>query len=141
MKQLTIEAATENIETVTSFVIKELESYNCPLKAQTQIAVAIDELFGNIAQYAYTPEIGDATVQLDVEENPLSVIITFIDNGVPFNPLEKKDPNIHESVGKRKIGGLGIYIVKKTMTMVDYEYKDGQNILTVKKNFEETPKK
>lgn len=136
MKQLTIEAATENIEKVTDFVLAELDKRGCPMKAQTQIAIVIDELFGNIARYAYTPDIGDATVQLEIEEEPLSVIITFIDNGVPFNPLEQKNPDVTASAEERGIGGLGIYLVKKTMNLVEYEYRDGQNVLTVKKNFE-----
>ena len=134
MKELTIEAAVENIEVVTDFVSYELEQLDCPLKASTQIMIAIDEIFGNIARYAYSPDIGKATVQLNVEKDPLSVIIVFIDNGKPFNPLEQADPDIHASVQERKQGGLGIFLVKKTMNMVEYEYKDGKNILTIKKN-------
>lgn len=134
MKQLTVEAAVENIETVTAFVAEELEKLNCPMKAETQITIAIDELFGNIARYAYFPEIGQATVRFDVENNPLAVIITFIDNGIPFNPLDRAEPDTHASAEDRQIGGLGIYLVKKTMNLVEYEYKDGQNILKIKKN-------
>ena len=133
MKELTIEAAVENIEVVTDFINRELEDLNCPVKAQTQIAIAIDELFGNIARYAYTPDIGKATVRFAVDENPLSVIITFIDHGVPFNPLEQAQPDIHASAEDRPIGGLGIFLVKKSMNMVEYAYKNGQNILTIKK--------
>ena len=138
-KELTIEAATDNIETVTDFVLSELEKHNCPPKAQTQIAIVIDELFGNIARYAYTPDMGDATVQLEIEDDPLSVIITFIDNGKPFNPLEHKSPDVTAPAEERGIGGLGIYLVKKTMNMVEYEYKDGQNVLTVKKDIGAKP--
>ena len=133
MKELTIEAAVENIEVVTDFINRELEDLNCPVKAQTQIAIAIDELFGNIARYAYKPDIGKATVRFAVDENPLSVIITFIDHGVPFNPLEQAQPDIHASTEDRPIGGLGIFLVKKSMNMVEYAYKNGQNILTIKK--------
>ena len=133
MKELTIEAAVENIEVVTDFINRELEDLNCPVKAQTQIAIAIDELFGNIARYAYTPDIGKATVRFAVDENPLSVIITFIDHGVPFNPLEQAQPDIHATAEERPIGGLGIFLVKKSMNMVEYAYKNGQNILTIKK--------
>ena len=107
---------------------------NCPAKASTQIMIAIDEIFGNIARYAYTPDIGKATVRLSVEKDPLSVIIVFIDHGKPFNPLEHADPNVHATVQERKVGGLGIFLVKKTMNMVEYDYKDGKNILTIKKN-------
>ena len=136
MKELTVDAAVENIEVVTDFINEELEALNCPMKAQTQIAIAIDELFGNIARYAYTPDIGKATVRFSVEEDPLAVIITFIDNGVPFNPLAQSNPDITSPAEDRPIGGLGIFLVKKTMNMVDYDYKDGQNILMIKKNIE-----
>ncbi len=138
MKELTVEAAVENIEVVTDFVNGELEKLDCPLKAQTQIDIAIDELFGNIARYAYTPDIGKATVQFAVEENPLEVTITFIDNGVPFNPLESPNPDVHLSAEERPTGGLGIFLVKKSMNLVEYKYENGQNILRIKKNIGNT---
>ena len=134
VKELTVEAAIENIEKVTEFINAELEALGCSFKAETQIDVAIDELFGNIARYAYNPETGKATVRLEVEEEPLSVIITFIDNGRPFNPLEKSDPDITLSAEEREIGGLGIFLVKKTMDLIEYDYRDGQNILKIKKS-------
>ena len=134
MKELTIAATVENIETVTTFVNEQLESYDCPMKAQMQIDIAIDELFGNIAHYAYNPEIGQVTVRVEVVEDPLSVVITFIDNGVPYDPLAKADPDTTLSAEERDIGGLGIYMVKKSMDEIAYEYKDGQNILKIKKN-------
>ncbi len=134
MKELTVEAAVENIEVVTDFVNEELEKLDCPLKARRQIDVAIDELFGNIARYAYSPDVGKATVRFSVEEDPLEVTITFIDNGIPFNPLEKSNPDTHLSAEERPIGGLGIFLVKKSMDLVEYEYKNGQNILKIKKN-------
>lgn len=137
MKELTIEAAVENIEVVTDFITAELEKLGCPMKAQTQISIAIDELFGNIANYAYSPDVGKATVRFEVEEEPLAVIITFIDNGKPFNPLEQKEPDTTLSAQERKVGGLGIFLVKKTMNLVEYEYKNGQNVLKIKKNIKE----
>ena len=133
MKELNIAATVENIEVVTDFVNEQLEALDCPMKAQMQIDIAIDELFGNIAHYAYNPEVGDATVRVEVVENPLSVIITFIDNGVPYDPLKKDDPDTTLSAEERAIGGLGIFMVKKTMDDITYEYKDGQNILKIKK--------
>ena len=134
MKELTVTATVENIEVVTDFVNEQLEALDCPMKAQMQIDIAIDELFGNIAYYAYNPEVGDATVRVEVVENPLSVVITFIDKGVPYDPLAKADPDTTLSVEEREIGGLGIYMVKKSMDDIAYEYKDGQNILTIKKS-------
>lgn len=134
MKELTLDAKVENIEKVTAFVDEQMESLRCPVKAQMQIDIAIDELFGNIAHYAYHPEIGPVTVRVEIQETPPSVVITFIDNGVPYNPLAKEDPDISLSAKERQIGGLGIYMVKKSMDDITYEYKDGQNILRIKKN-------
>ena len=133
MKELTIAAKVENIEVVTNFVNEQLEALDCPMKAQMQIDIAIDELFGNIAHYAYNPEIGQATVRVEVTQDPLAVVITFIDKGVPYDPLAKADPNITLSAEEREIGGLGIFMVKKTMDDITYEYKNGQNILKIKK--------
>ena len=133
MKELTIAAKIENSEVVTNFVNEQLEALDCSMKAQMQIDIAIDELFGNIAHYAYNPEIGQATVRVEVIEDPLAVTITFIDNGVPYDPLAKADPDTTLSAEDREMGGLGIYMVKKSMDDITYEYKDGQNILTIKK--------
>ncbi|TGY97477.1 ATP-binding protein [Petralouisia muris] len=133
MKELTIDATIENIGKVTAFVDEQLEQLNCPLKAQMQIDIAIDELFGNIAHYAYNPETGPATVRVDVLQEPLSVVVTFIDNGIAYDPLAREDPNVALTAQEREIGGLGIYIVKKSMDEISYEYKDGQNILRIKK--------
>ena len=134
MKELTIAATIENISTVTEFVNEQLETLDCPMKAQMQIDIAIDELFGNIVHYAYSPDIGDASVRVEVVEDPLAVVITFIDKGVPYDPLAKADPNTTLSAEEREIGGLGIFMVKKSMDDITYEYKDGQNILKIKKN-------
>ena len=135
LKEITLEATVANIDVVTDFVNEELEALDCPMKPQMQIDVAIDELFGNIARYAYDPKIGSATVRIEVQEEPLAVIITFIDNGRPFDPLsEIEDPDITLSAEERQIGGLGVFLVKKTMDAVSYEYKDGKNILTIMKN-------
>ncbi len=133
MKELTIQATVENIDAVTEFVEEQLEALGCSLKIRAQIDIAIDELFGNIAQYAYHPGVGPATVRVELTEDPLAVVLTFIDHGVPYDPLAKEDPNISLSAEERGIGGLGIYMVKKTMDGVDYEYKDGQNILRITK--------
>ncbi len=134
MKELSLDAVVENIGIVTDFVNEQLEQYNCPTKAQIQIDIAIDELFGNIAHYAYNPETGEATVRVEVLEDPLSVVITFIDNGTPYDPLSAEDPDITLPAEERQIGGLGIYMVKKSMDEIAYEYKDGQNILRIKKH-------
>ena len=133
MKELTIAATVENIEIVTDFVNEQLKALDCPMKFQMQIDIAIDELFGNIAHYAYHPEVGNATVRVEVTEEPLAVIVTFIDRGVPYDPLKAEEPDITLSAEERQTGGLGIYMVRKSMDEINYEYRDGKNILSIKK--------
>ena len=133
MRELTLEATIENVETVTQFVEEQLEEVECSAKARMQINLAIDELFSNIANYAYNPETGPATVRVEVTKEPLEVLITFIDEGVAYDPLAKDDPDITLSAEERKIGGLGIFLVKKSMDEVNYEYENGRNILSIRK--------
>jgi anti-sigma regulatory factor (Ser/Thr protein kinase) len=133
MRELTLEATIENVETVTRFVEEQLEEVECSAKARMQINLAIDELFSNIANYAYNPETGPATVRVEVTKEPLEVLITFIDEGVAYDPLAKDDPDITLSAEERKIGGLGIFLVKKSMDEVNYEYENGRNILSIRK--------
>ncbi len=133
MKEITLEARLENIPKVTAFVDTELEALDCPLKAQMQIDVAIDEIFSNIARYAYTGKTGDATVRFEFEADPKTCILTFLDQGVPYNPLEKKDPDVTKSAEEREIGGLGIFLVKKTMDNMTYERDGNTNMLSLYK--------
>ena len=135
MKELTIDASVENTPAVIDFVNELLEEAGCSMKIEAQIDVAVDELFSNIALYAYAPSSGAATVQVEFRGEPPAAVITFIDRGVPFDPLKKTDPDVTLSAEERKIGGLGIYIVKKSMDNMEYEYRDGQNILKITKNF------
>ena len=134
MKELKISAAAENLDTVLDFVNTELEASGCPLKLQTQINIAIEEILVNIANYAYKTvvpsETGNVTMRIAVGDE---VTIEFEDNGVPYNPLEKEDPNISASAHDRKIGGLGIYMVKQIMDSVEYRHMDGKNILIIRK--------
>lgn len=133
MSELTVTAQIQSIDTVTDFINEELDAIECPFKARAQIDIAIDELFGNIARYAYYPETGEATVKFELEKDPDAVKITFIDEGIPYDPMSVKDPDITLSAEKRPLGGLGIYMVKKSMDEMIYEYKGGKNILTIKK--------
>ena len=136
MDQLTVEAKTENLEEVLGFVDRHLEAMDCSPKVSVQIDVAVEELFVNIAHYAYSPGTGDATIDVEILKDPAAIAITFTDRGKPFDPLAKEDPDITLSAEERQIGGLGIYMVKKSMDEVVYEYKDGQNILRIKKNLD-----
>ena len=131
MKEMTIEAKTENLPVVTAWIEKALEEVDCPIKAQMQIDVAIDELFGNIARYAYTPDIGEAAVRFAFDADTRTVSISFLDSGIPFDPLSQAAPDINTPAEERAVGGLGIYLVRKTMDRVDYRYADGKNILTI----------
>ena len=133
MKELTIAATVENIGAVTDFVDAQLEALDCPMKSLMQINIAIDELFGNIAHYAYNPDVGEATVRAEVEEEPLSVIITFIDGGVPYDPLQAAEPDTTLSAEERALGGLGIFMVRKSMDEITYRYENGRNILSIRK--------
>ena len=131
--ELTVEATLDNLTLVTAFLEEHLEEASCPLKAQMQICVAAEEIYVNIAHYAYGPETGMASIRLTLEEEPPSMTLRFLDSGVPFDPLKKPDPDVSLAAEEREIGGLGIFMTKKVMDEVCYEYKDGQNILTMKK--------
>ena len=133
MKELTIEAEIENLDKVIGFVDEQLEALECPMKAQMQIDVAVEEIFVNIASYAYVPGKGSATICVAWEEDPKTVSITFIDRGVPYDPLKKEDPDVSLPAAERAIGGLGIFMVKKSMDEMTYEYRDGQNVLCIRK--------
>ncbi|MBQ6927759.1 MAG: ATP-binding protein [Oscillospiraceae bacterium] len=133
MKEITLDATLENLDEVLAFVDSSLEEADCPMKAQLQIDVAVEEIFVNIASYAYAPQTGSATVRLETRQDPRCVVITFIDRGVFYDPVAKEDPDTSLSAEERKIGGLGIYMVKKSMDEMLYERRDGQNILTISK--------
>ena len=132
--ELEIEAASENLAEVLTFLEERLETADCSPKARMQIQVAVEEIFVNISSYAYQPETGKATVRVEVSDNPVGVTITFVDHGVPYDPLAKADPDVTASAEGRPIGGLGIFMTKKLMDDVSYEYREGRNILTLKKN-------
>ncbi len=132
--ELVVEAAEENLPMVQEFVDEHLEAAECPMKSQMQISLAVEEIFVNIARYAYGADKGTAVVSVEVSDAPVEVVITFMDHGKPYDPLAKADPDVTLSAEERGIGGLGIFITKKTMDDVVYEYKDGQNILKLKKS-------
>ncbi|MCR4805327.1 MAG: SpoIIE family protein phosphatase [Clostridia bacterium] len=131
--ELTVDAKTENLDQVLAFVDGYLETLNCSAKVQMQIDVAVEELFVNIAHYAYAPETGSVTIRLEAESDPTAVKITLVDQGIPYDPLAKPDPDVTLSAEERQIGGLGIYMVKKSMDDMQYRYENGSNILTIRK--------
>ena len=132
-KNLRILAIVENLAQVLANVDEQLDQEGCPMKTRMQIDIAVEELFVNIANYAYAPGKGDATLRLEPAPGDRGVAITFIDSGVPYDPLAKPDPDVTLPAEERQIGGLGIFMVKKSMDDMKYQYRDGQNVLTITK--------
>ncbi len=133
MKELTVDAVLENIPSVTAFIDGQLEALDCSMKAQMQIDVAIDELFSNIARYAYPDGPGKATVGIEFDEENRMCSVVFSDEGIPFDPLAQQAPDTSLPLMDRPVGGLGIFLVKKTMDAVEYRHENGRNILTIRK--------
>ena len=137
MRTLEIDAITENLDEVIGFIDGVLEENDCPMKIQLQIELTVEEVFINIASYAYAPQIGTAKISVDVDGDKADVTMVFEDSGGPYDPLAKEDPDITLPASERGIGGLGIFLVKKNMNDVKYEYKDGKNVLTLTKSLNE----
>ena len=133
---ITLPAADESIPRVTELAEEKMQAAGVPRKVQMQMDIAIDELFSNIAHYAYPQETGEATVDIDIDGERRVVELTFRDRGIPYNPLAKEAPDVTGSAEEREIGGVGIFIVKQSMDEMFYEYRDGQNILRIRKKFE-----
>lgn len=141
-KTFECEATLENLEKVSAFVEGELEELGCGMKQMMQLTVALEEIFVNIAHYAYAktdangkqiPDTGSGPMTLSLETDQENVYMTFEDEGVYYNPLEKEDPDVSLSAEERKIGGLGIFMVKKSMDDVIYKREGEKNILTLVK--------
>ncbi|MBE5910464.1 ATP-binding protein [Pseudobutyrivibrio sp.] len=131
MEELRIDASMENVDRLISILDERLEAVDCPMKTQLQLDVAVEEVFGNICQYAYGQAPGEAIVRMNITEQEAN--ITFIDEGAPFNPLEKEEPDVEMEAMSENVGGLGIFMVKESMDAVTYEYNDGKNHLTIVK--------
>ncbi len=131
MKTLRVKAQKENLDAVNDFVDSFLEEHDCPMKTQMQIDLCVEEIFVNIALYAYADGTGDAEVQISEQDG--EVTLTFLDSGIPYDPLAKADPDTTLSAAERQIGGLGIFLVKKNMDQVAYRRVQGKNIFTMKK--------
>ena len=134
MRSVTVPAADEDPTPVIEFVGEELEKHDCPARALYQIEVAIEEIFVNIVSYAGLSEADGVEVRCEVLEDPLRVVVQFLDGGVPFDPLAKEDPDTSPEATVDREGGLGIFMVKQMMDDVSYVYEDGKNTLTILKN-------
>ncbi len=128
-------ASAGNLDALNDFIEEKLEALSCPPKTIIQIRIAVDEIFSNIANYAYQEGNGPVAVLLEDSEEPRSVILRFTDSGKPFDPLSVPAPDLTLPPEERPVGGLGIYMVRKTMDRVSYEYRDGKNVLTIEKRF------
>ena len=131
MMNKTFPAKTEALNDVLAYVEAVLEGFDCPMKTQMAICVAIEEVFVNVAHYAYGGGEGDMALGIDFDTESRTVTFRMTDRGVPFDPLQKPDPDITLSAEDREIGGLGIFIAKKTMDTISYAYENGENILTM----------
>lgn len=133
MNKITISSKVENLQNVLNFINKQLESLKYSQRALFQLELSVEEAFVNIANYAYENHNGEVVVCSKIDKNPLNIIVQFIDTGIPYNPLENKYTDISSDLDEKKIGGLGILLIKKNVDYVSYEYKDGKNILTIGK--------
>ena len=133
MNKKVFPATKEALSEVMAFTEECLESYDCPMKSSMAICVAVEEIFVNIANYAYGEGTGNASLSFGFDENERLMTLVVSDEGMPFNPLERAEPDITLSADEREIGGLGIFITKKTMDTVTYSYEDSKNILTMTK--------
>ncbi|MBR3672406.1 MAG: ATP-binding protein [Spirochaetia bacterium] len=124
-------AEIDELAAVIAFLEEELDKAEASPKLVVTLSVALEELFVNVAHYAYPDSKGTAKIEIDTSGD--SVVIRLTDSGIPFDPLAKPDPDVTESAEKRKIGGLGIYMVKKSMDSISYQRQDGKNILTISK--------
>ena len=121
-------ADVKKLPEVLGFIDSFLESVDCPPKAQMQIDTSVEEIFVNIAIYAYPEGMGTADIDIYLTDNN-TVCIELTDSGIPFDPLAKADPDISLTASERKIGGLGIFMVKKMMDKTEYLRYDNCNKL------------
>ncbi len=137
MAELEIEAVRENLKEVFDFVTTEMKARTDDKKLIRQIKLCVEEIFLNISTYAYNPKTGNTRIKVCVEGNPvpIRVFLTFMDNGHPFDPLSEKAPDTESGLDERQAGGLGIFLVRNTVDGITYEYENGQNILTIVKEF------
>ena len=131
MTYKTFPAKTEALSDVLGFVEQMLDSFECPIKIQVALCVAIEEVFVNVAHYAYGEGEGNMSLGIDFDEERRAITFRMTDKGVTFDPLKKPDPDITLSAEEREIGGLGIFITKKTMDSLTYTYENNENILTM----------
>ena len=128
-----LQAVRQNLPTVMRFTEEHLDDTGCSLRTRMQIELAVEEIFVNIAGYAYAPGSGDVVICMEITGDPATAVITFTDQGKVFDPLKKEDPDVTLPAEKRQIGGLGIFTVRRFMDNVQYERVGSSNVLTLTK--------
>lgn len=132
-KRITVEAKLNNLSKVNDFVETFLQELECSPKVQMQLELVVEEIFSNIANYAYGDEAGNVIIEGKLEDDAAKFRLRFMDKGTPYNPLEQPEPDVNKGIDERPIGGLGIFLVKKNVDDITYQHEDGQNILTIVK--------
>ena len=132
-KELTVQASLTQLVPIWEFIESGLNALKCPEKVRIYIRIAADEIFSNIARHSDASTGNTVTAEFHSERAPRAVVITFKDNSHRFDPLAAGEPDITVPARTRKVGGLGLFMLKKMMDNVSYEYRDGQNILTIRK--------
>ena len=135
VSEIKLPALIENSADAVEFVSQALTEMKAPTPAKISLITAVEEIFSNIAFYAYGEETGDARIVMDTGYDGCSLTLTFIDSGIAYNPLAKEDPDVTMALKDRPIGGLGILIVKKTMDETHYSRVDDENRFTIKKTW------
>jgi len=133
MLEIKVPAEIDHLDNVLDFVNAAIDDLKADLKFSNNINIAVEEIFVNIAHYAYPEGDGDVIVSVLISDN--NVTIEFTDSGIPYNPLEKADPDTTLSADERSIGGLGIFMVKKLMDTMNYRYDNNKNILSITKQW------
>lgn len=133
-REYPLTATLESLDDVLAFIKEGLAGTGCSQEDQALIFIAAEEIYVNIAHYAYGEAKGPAIVRTTIRENPLRLVLEFEDGGVPYNPLDKEDPDITLDAEARSVGGLGIFMVKEIMDALCYRYERGKNILTMEKH-------
>jgi anti-sigma regulatory factor (Ser/Thr protein kinase) len=133
-RKICVKADAQNIDEVFDFIEGELADIEGVCRQDVlKMHMVVDEIFSNITNYAYEEEAGDVIISFNHEPGSDCISMTFTDQGRPYNPMEEVVPDINLPAGKRKVGGLGVFMVRNTVDDIHYENMDGSNILTITK--------
>jgi len=128
---LTVAAQLDQLDRVLAFVDRCLDKNLCQSKEREQIRIVLDELFSNIVQYS-----GSKRVRITCQTDKTGVSLSLRDKGIPYDPFSVPEPDITLAAEERQSGGLGVLIVKQLMDEVDYRFEEGENIVTIYKDFD-----